>query len=87
MTSGVNPFILRENLGYMAKIVQSISILIGLGLFMMGIFRLKRYGEMHAHLYVPSNDHSRDPLDDGRNRPHVPSCCIEQCLNQLLVHQ
>ncbi|AAO91121.1 hypothetical protein [Coxiella burnetii] len=50
MISGINPFVLMQNLGYMAEIVQSVSIIMGLGLFMMGIFRLKRYGEMRTFM-------------------------------------
>lgn len=45
---GVNISVLIQNLGVMGNIIQSISIIMGLGLFMAGIFKLKRYGEMRT---------------------------------------
>ena len=42
---GVDPTQLMGNLGLMAVIFQDISIIMGLGLFMFGLFRLKRYAE------------------------------------------
>ena len=46
----INPDTLLYNLGYMANILQTTSIILGLGLFMSGLFRLKRYGEMRTFM-------------------------------------
>ena len=45
---GINPTVLLQNLGIIGNILQSIAILMGLSLFMTGIFKLKRYGEMRT---------------------------------------
>jgi intracellular multiplication protein IcmC len=45
---GVDLTVLLQNLGVMGDIVQAIAIIMGLGLFMAGIFKLKRYGEMRT---------------------------------------
>ncbi len=50
MSFGVDPNLLMQNLGTIANIVQSVTVLMGVGLFMMGIFRLKRYGEMRTFM-------------------------------------
>lgn len=42
------PTLLRENLGIVAQIFQTIAIMMGLGLFIGGMFQLKRYGEMRT---------------------------------------
>lgn len=46
----MNPTTLMNNLGVIADIVQAVSIAMGLGLFMSGLFRLKRYGEMRTFM-------------------------------------
>jgi intracellular multiplication protein IcmC len=43
--NGNLPDILMDNLGWIANIFQTISILLGLGTFIGGLFQLKRYGE------------------------------------------
>lgn len=50
MNSGINPGVLLQNLGYLADIFEALSILIGLFIFMAGIFRLKRYGESRTYM-------------------------------------
>lgn len=50
MDSGINPILLLQNLGYLADIVQAIAVFLGLGLFMAGLFKLKRYGEMRTFM-------------------------------------
>ena len=42
------PAILTDNLNIIADIMQTLSILIGLGLFVGGMFHLKKYGEMRT---------------------------------------
>jgi intracellular multiplication protein IcmC len=42
------PDVLTANLGIIAQIVQTIAILMGLSLFVGGMFQLKRYGEMRT---------------------------------------
>lgn len=42
------PDILMENLGWVAIIFQTVSIFLGLGVFVGGMFQLKRYGEMRT---------------------------------------
>ncbi len=42
------PGILMENLGILSVIMQTLAILIGLSLFVAGMFQLKRYGEMRT---------------------------------------
>lgn len=42
------PQILINNLGIISNIMQTIAILLGLGLFIGGMFQLKRYGEMRT---------------------------------------
>ncbi len=42
------PDVLMANLGVIAQIMQTLSIFIGLGLFIGGMFQLKRYGEMRT---------------------------------------
>lgn len=42
------PGILVNNLGIISDIMQTIAILLGLGLFVGGMFQLKRYGEMRT---------------------------------------
>ncbi len=42
------PDTLMENLGWIATIFQTISILLGLATFVGGMFQLKRYGEMRT---------------------------------------
>ena len=42
------PDVLTENLGLIANVMQSVSIVLGLGLFVGGMFHLKRYGEMRT---------------------------------------
>lgn len=46
----MNPSVLMHNLGYMAIIFQDVAILMGVGLFMSGVFRLKRYAEMRTFM-------------------------------------
>lgn len=46
----MNPTVLMRNLGTLAGIVQTVSIIMGLGLAMSGLFRLKRYGEMRTFM-------------------------------------
>ncbi|WP_423063615.1 type IV secretion protein IcmC [Candidiatus Paracoxiella cheracis] len=46
----MNPTTLMNSLGTIAGIVQTVSILMGLSLFMSGLFRLKRYGEMRTFM-------------------------------------
>ncbi len=48
MTAGLNPEILTQNIGIMANILETVAVAMGVGLFMMGIFRLKRYAEMRT---------------------------------------
>jgi intracellular multiplication protein IcmC len=45
---GINIAVLIQNLGIMGNIFQTIAVLMGLGLFMGSIFKLKRYGEMRT---------------------------------------
>ncbi len=42
------PDTLMNNLGWIAIIFQSVSIFLGLGIFVGGMFQLKRYGEMRT---------------------------------------
>ncbi|MBS0350577.1 MAG: type IV secretion protein IcmC [Proteobacteria bacterium] len=42
------PQILTQNLNYVADIMETIAIMLGLGLFIGGMFQLKRYGEMRT---------------------------------------
>jgi intracellular multiplication protein IcmC len=42
------PGILMDNLGVISVIMQTLAILIGLSLFVAGMFQLKRYGEMRT---------------------------------------
>lgn len=42
------PDILVANLGIVSDIMQTLAILFGLGLFITGMFQLKRYGEMRT---------------------------------------
>ncbi len=42
------PDILMQNLGIVADIMQTLAILIGLALFIGGVFQLKRYGETRS---------------------------------------
>ena len=42
------PQILMNNLGLISDIMQTVGILLGLGLFVGGMFQLKRYGEMRT---------------------------------------
>lgn len=42
------PQILINSFGELAVILQTVSVLMGLGLFMTGLFELKRYGEMRT---------------------------------------
>lgn len=42
------PDILTQNLGIIADIMQTLSILIGLSLFIAGLFQFKKYGEMRT---------------------------------------
>lgn len=42
------PDILLQNLGIIADVMQTLAVLIGLALFVAGLFQLKRYGEMRT---------------------------------------
>lgn len=42
------PEILTQNLGLIADVMQTLAVLIGLALFIGGMFELKRYGEMRT---------------------------------------
>ena len=46
----MDPTVLMKNLGYMGIIFQDVAILMGLGLFMSGVFRLKRYAEARTFM-------------------------------------
>lgn len=46
----MDPHVLAKNLGYAAVIFQDVAIMMGLGLFMSGLFRLKRYAEMRTFM-------------------------------------
>ena len=41
----MDPSVLMGNIGYMANIFQDAAIVMGISLFMFGLFRLKRYAE------------------------------------------
>jgi len=41
----MDPSVLMRNIGTMANIFQDVAIIIGLSLFLFGLFRLKRYAE------------------------------------------
>ncbi|OGT52820.1 MAG: type IV secretion protein IcmC [Gammaproteobacteria bacterium RIFCSPHIGHO2_12_FULL_41_15] len=41
---------LMQSLGYIGIIIQDVGVLMGLSLFMAGVFRLKRYGEMRTFM-------------------------------------
>ncbi len=40
-----DPNVIVNNLGTLAKILQSVGILLGVGMFLSGLFHLKKYGE------------------------------------------
>ena len=42
------PQILMNNLGIIANIMETVGVLMGIGLFVGGMFQLKRYGEMRT---------------------------------------
>lgn len=48
--SGPNPAIMIENFGTLAIIFQSLSVMFGVGLFMGGMFVLKKYGETRTFM-------------------------------------
>lgn len=43
-----NPQIIMHNFGILADIMQAFSVALGLGIFMGGLFTLKRHGEMRT---------------------------------------
>lgn len=48
--NGINPYVLIHSLGTIGNIIQDVSILMGVGLFMASLFRLKRYAEMRTFM-------------------------------------
>ena len=48
--TGPNPAVLMANFTTLADILQAVSILMGLGLFVGGVFVLKRWGEMRTFM-------------------------------------
>lgn len=49
-TTSINTTALTQNILDLAVIFQTVSIGMGLGLFLMGLFRLKRYGEQRTFM-------------------------------------
>jgi len=43
---GPDTAIIMQNLGIIARIIQSISVVMGIGMIFLGIMKLKQYGEM-----------------------------------------
>ncbi|OGT97952.1 MAG: hypothetical protein A2298_04455 [Gammaproteobacteria bacterium RIFOXYB2_FULL_38_6] len=56
----VDPSVLIKNLQTIARIVQDISIVLGISLIVAGVFRFKRYGEMRG--MMSHNMTIADPL-------------------------
>jgi intracellular multiplication protein IcmC len=46
--TGFNPALMMSNLGIIAKIVQAVAVVMGVGLIFSGIMKLKHYGEMRT---------------------------------------
>ena len=46
----MDPYIVANNISMFGSILQTVSIMLGLGLFMGGLFQLKRYGEMRTFM-------------------------------------
>ncbi|HYF97495.1 MAG TPA: hypothetical protein VD770_00785, partial [Coxiellaceae bacterium] len=50
-----NTTTLMTNIGILAKIVQTVSVVMGVGLVFMGIMKLKHYGEMRSMMNTQGN--------------------------------